>query len=396
MRFTIRRKLLLLIALLSLAMIGASILVSTELYENDLERNEKAVCAETAGTLIDSIRTNHPEFLEGYREKIAAVYRENRQVLEDAAEMEFESYDRREAFYESFTEEIFPPKQGLGMSYEMLAFKMEYEAICSEMDMLSFAGGLDLSSVFFYDPEYGNMVYLFDRMPEGSMLYHFPACVDKAADETMAKALESGSAVSYISEGSCQALLPVPQSEQVFVIFGKRNMDLSHSVRLFSLYTLAILLGATLLIGLFVLLFAERLIVKNIKKLSAAAERFTTGIGIGIPERVPTQVHSRDEIGDLSNRFELMENAMLGYLESLAEKTEMEGKMKAELELAARIQADALPQGGLQAGNAWLSSFLKPAREVGGDLYDYFMLDDRRMFFCLADVSARGSPRPCL
>ena len=392
MKVSIRRKLLLLIVLLSLAMILSSVLVSSQLYENALERNHETLCAETADTLADSLRSAHMDFLLDYRSKLGAIYAENRELLEEAAGMEFESSDRRAAFYESLTQDIFPPKQGVGMSYEMLEFKLEYEAVCNEMDMLSLSGGLDLASLFFYDPEGGNLVYMIDRMPQGSLLYHYPVSLARPEDDTLSAALKSGSPVTYVRGAACRALLPVPGAENVFILFGERNMDLSRGVRLFSLYVGIILLGATLIIGLGILLFADRLIVRNVKKLSAAAERFTTGLGRGDPERVSPGVEGRDEIGLLSRRFELMEDAVLGYLRTLADKNAQEEKMKAELDLAARIQAESLPRGGLRAGNASLFSFLKPAREVGGDLYDYFMLDENRMFFCLADVSGKGVP----
>lgn len=392
MKVSIRSKLLLLIVLLSLAMILSSVLVSSQLYENALERNHEALCAETAGTLSDSLTGSHVDFLQSYRSKLGAIYAENRELLEKAAGMEFETNDRRAAFYDSLTADIFPPKQGLGMSYEMLEFKLEYEAVCNEMDMLSLSGGMDLASLFFYDPERGNLVYMVDRMPEGSVLYHHPVSVAKPEDETLAAALQSGSAVTYVEGAVCRALLPVPGTERVFILFGERNMDLRHSVRLFSLYVGSILLGATLIIGLGMLLFADRLIVRNVKKLSLAAEAFTTGLDRGDPERISAGVKGRDEIGLLSQRFERMEDAMLGYLASLADKTAQEEKMKAELDLAARIQAESLPRGGLRTDNAVLTSFLKPAREVGGDLYDYFLLDENRMFFCLADVSGKGVP----
>lgn len=392
MRSGIRGKLLLLIALLSLALIVSSVLISSRLYRDSLERNERELCAETADTLVGSITDAHWDFIRDVRSKIGAIYGENRELLEQAAVTEFESYDKRAAFYEALTADIFPPKQGFGMSYEMLAFKLEYEALANEMDMLSFAGGLDAASLFFYDGEHGNLVYLIDRMPESSMRYSFPASVSKPQDEILAGALESGSAVSYVKDGSCMALAPVTGTGDVFVRFGKRSMDLSRSVRLFSLYTLGILLGATLIIGVFTLFFADRLIVRNVKKLTAASRRFSSEIHGGSPEQVSAEIRSGDEIGELSEAFDLMQGAILGYLSSLAEKTAQEEKMKAELELAASIQLEALPKAQLQQGAAVLRSFLKPAREVGGDLYEYFPLDEDRIFFCLADVSGKGVP----
>ena len=392
MRFGISKKLLLLIVVLSLALIVVSVLVSSRLYASSLERSEKGLCAETANTLTDSIETVHIDFVIDYQAKIKAVYLEYREELEQASDTEFESPDKRQEFYEAFTVDIFPPKYGFGLSYQMAQFKNEYDLLCTDMDMLSYAGGLDIASLFFYDAEHDNLVYLIDRKPESSSLYNFPASVEKPADEEMAAALRSGTASAYIDGTQCRALRPVQGTDGVYVLFGKQNTDLSHSVRLFSLYTFAILFGATLVIGLFMLMFANRLIVRNVKKLTDASQRFTSEIDSGVPERVPAAIHSRDEIGKLSDQFDLMQDAILGYLGTLAEKTSREEKMKTELELAARIQSESLPKGGLRAGEAVLTSFLKPAREVGGDLYDYFMLDDRRMFFCLADVSGKGVP----
>ena len=110
MRTSIRGKLLLLIILLALAMVLSSMLVSARLYERDLKRNQQTLCAETADTLADSLQSAHMDFLLDYRSKLGAIYAENRELLEEAAGMEFESSDRRAAFYESLTQDIFPPK----------------------------------------------------------------------------------------------------------------------------------------------------------------------------------------------------------------------------------------------------------------------------------------------
>lgn len=393
MRFGIQKKLLLLITLLSLALIVASVLISSRLYAASMERNSMALCAETADSLAETIdAVVYSDFMTEYKSKVVKVYLDNREELEAASEMEFESFDKREEFYERFTEGIFPPKSGLGLSYETLMFKTNYENLLNDMDMLSFAGGLDVSSVFFYDAERGSIVYLIDRQPESSALYNFPVSVKKPWNKSLEAALESGSEASFIADTECYAVKPLSCTEDVFVLFAKNNSDLKQNVRLFTLYAGGILLGATLLIGLFTLLFARKLIVKNIKKLTEASEEFTSQIGGGAPEKVPAAIDSRDEIGDLSDKFDLMQDSILGYISSLEEKTAKEEKMKAELELAARIQSESLPNGGLKAGGAELTSFLKPAREVGGDLYDYFMLDEKRMFFCLADVSGKGVP----
>ena len=67
-------------------------------------------------------------------------------------------------------------------------------------------------------------------------------------------------------------------------------------------------------------------------------------------------------------------------------------RIAGELEAAQRVQNAMLPHGDLLAADRRieLAALLVPAREVGGDLYDYFMLDARRLFFLVGDVAGKG------
>lgn len=77
---------------------------------------------------------------------------------------------------------------------------------------------------------------------------------------------------------------------------------------------------------------------------------------------------------------------------------ESEGKMKTietELKIASKIQEDALPIGNPDFSNKFdiaLRASMKTAKDVGGDFYDYFPLDDHRLCFLIADVSGKGTP----
>ena len=74
-----------------------------------------------------------------------------------------------------------------------------------------------------------------------------------------------------------------------------------------------------------------------------------------------------------------------------AEKERIDG----ELRVASEIQQSMLPQGEITVENLELEGFLKPAREVGGDLYDYYVRDEK-LFFCIGDVSGKGAPAAML
>src|SRR6185295_13244397 len=67
-------------------------------------------------------------------------------------------------------------------------------------------------------------------------------------------------------------------------------------------------------------------------------------------------------------------------------------RIAGELEAARRIQTATLPRADLLASDARIdiAATMIPARETGGDLYDYFRLDDRRLFFLVGDVAGKG------
>ena len=69
-----------------------------------------------------------------------------------------------------------------------------------------------------------------------------------------------------------------------------------------------------------------------------------------------------------------------------AEKERIDG----ELRVASEIQQSMLPQGELCVDGLELKGMLKPARQVGGDLYDYYIRDEK-LFFCIGDVSGKGA-----
>ena len=77
---------------------------------------------------------------------------------------------------------------------------------------------------------------------------------------------------------------------------------------------------------------------------------------------------------------------------AVAAEREKSARISGELEAARRIQTATLPRADLMASDRRIDigASMVPARETGGDLYDYFMLDDRRFFFLAGDVAGKG------
>ncbi len=107
------------------------------------------------------------------------------------------------------------------------------------------------------------------------------------------------------------------------------------------------------------------------------------------------ELQSKDEIGDLIKSFDSMESALLTQMENIAIMTAEREKAQAELDVATHIQMDALPDNFEEVAvkaKCDIYGSMKPAKEVGGDFYDFFMTDDGRLCIVIADVSGKGVP----
>ena len=105
------------------------------------------------------------------------------------------------------------------------------------------------------------------------------------------------------------------------------------------------------------------------------------------------RIHSNDEVRDLKDAMETMETEIHQYMVGLEKETKEKLKLSSEIEVTARLQANMLPEKLESPDKSFgLFPFMKPARLVGGDFYDFFMIDDNRIGMVMADVSDKGVP----
>ena len=133
--------------------------------------------------------------------------------------------------------------------------------------------------------------------------------------------------------------------------------------------------------------------VRNIKKLNKAA----TGISHQLKENKPFEVidpniTSHDEMKSLGDSFVAMENQLASYVDIIKADAKEKEKINAELEIASKIQLEALPLANFDDEKTSIRAFIKPAKEVGGDFYDYFYLNDNELVIIISDVSGKGIP----
>ena len=108
-----------------------------------------------------------------------------------------------------------------------------------------------------------------------------------------------------------------------------------------------------------------------------------------------SDIDTRDEIGDLARGFNKMQDDLKLYTENLKTVTAEKERIGAELNVATQIQADMLPRifpPFPQKKEIDLFASMSPAKEVGGDFYDFFLIDENHLALVIADVSGKGVP----
>jgi sigma-B regulation protein RsbU (phosphoserine phosphatase) len=98
-------------------------------------------------------------------------------------------------------------------------------------------------------------------------------------------------------------------------------------------------------------------------------------------------IASDDQLGELAGSF----NSMTASIEDLLRQAAEKKRLEEELRIAHEIQMSLLPQGPLRMPGLSVTALCVPAREVGGDYYDFLPLDDHRLGVLIADVSGKGT-----
>ena len=152
-------------------------------------------------------------------------------------------------------------------------------------------------------------------------------------------------------------------------------------------------LFAILIIYLIAARFADRLsheLTAPLKQLKREAAEISGG-----NLDLHAEIHSDDEIGDLADSFNQMTDSLKRYIENLTVVTAERERIGAELDIATRIQADMVPHTFPPFPDRKefdIYASMTPAKEVGGDFYDFFMVDQDHLGLVIADVSGKGVP----
>jgi HAMP domain-containing protein len=148
--------------------------------------------------------------------------------------------------------------------------------------------------------------------------------------------------------------------------------------------------GLVLLLGSVIALVAAKTITNPIHQFTELTRRISGG---DLTQTI--EVHGQSELGVLASSFNEMSRKLAESMEHLKQTTAAKERIESELKIASEIQMSMLPKTFppfRDRAELDIYAAILPAKEVGGDFYDFFFIDQHRLCLVIADVSGKGIP----
>ncbi len=192
------------------------------------------------------------------------------------------------------------------------------------------------------------------------------------------------------------AVLPIYNSDNEIVALLAADMPMPYVTETLTRYLMSTIIITVIVVGVFILMFwwlIKHSMITPLSVIASEADAFTNE-DIKISEKL-ADIRQEDEIGHLAGSILRMENDINTYVANLTAVTAEKERIGAELDVATKIQASMLPcifPAFPEREEFDIYASMTPAKEVGGDFYDFFMIDENNLAIVVADVSGKGVP----
>lgn len=287
----------------------------------------------------------------------------------------------------------------------------EYIAALESMERLCNSSGSTFIYVIRPDlSDYKHITFLFSTINENSdyTRYEFGFVRDTTNEEYMEKyrrLYEGESAQELVirdkgyieTDPHITAMVPIKNADgkTTAILCVQRQMDnLVHVRNTYIGKILIVMIALMILVIIGQSIYLHRVFLRPVTKITEEASRFSHENDL--PEkRLSVTVRNNDEIGVLASSIDHMEERIIKYVDDLTKVTAEKERISTELDLAAKIQASMLPSifpPFPERTEFDIYASMDPAKEVGGDFYDFFLVDDDHLCLVMADVSGKGVP----
>ena len=151
--------------------------------------------------------------------------------------------------------------------------------------------------------------------------------------------------------------------------------------------TIILVISMTLVMLLIFTVILYFMVTKPVRLISSRMSSFITDREKGV-EKLPVKGH--DELAQMADSFNTMTDEINRYIDDIDALSREKHTQEAELNIARSIQKGLLRPEHTDADTADIRAYMLPAKNVGGDLYDYYEAEDGRIYVSIADVSGKG------
>ena len=380
MKFSLKKKSILFVLVIALVLSCVAVFIGYRIYSDTMDERYENISMDLAKTAADLVDA---EKVRDYTEAILEIYRKNPMPEFKSQQEEADYYAQYTGIQDEAYQEMFNVLQAVKSNNR----DVQYLYI-STLDTQSKSGiyilDVDTSESacpmgtwdiiypenygIFEDPERGFPAYTTQTAEFGWL------CTAGAPIIT-----DDGTVVGY-------AMIEVSMNDVM--------ADRADFLRNIS----AAMAVATVIMAVIFILLVNRSVVKPINQLAAAAASFVDEKNAGEDRKSAISqlnVHTGDEIEALCDAVKKMEIDIDNFIVHISKITAEKERIGAELNVATQIQADMLPRifpAFPERKEFDIYATMNPAKEVGGDFYDFFLVDDDHLAVVIADVSGKGVP----
>ncbi len=388
MKVSLKIKSIIVVLVVALILAWVSVLISYRVYSTTINEHYKDMTVNLTKT--ESFMIDKP-MVEQITGKMLEIYRKNCLGNGNAPDFEHFSESDWDAYYESYTP---------------VTETTEYNSVLEQLNKMALANDVASIYICYMDMETDKALYIID----GSLN---EACLPGTCDDIEDKNLElmkqgiydfPAYITNYKEYGwLCSASSGICEDNGKLIANAYVDISMDdvkqEQVNFFTRLCL-ILMAITIFLVVLLLYLINRFVVSPINSLAKATGSFVTEKESHGNESEKSAiarlcVHTGDEIENLADSIQKMEIEINSYIKNLTSVTAEKERIGAELNVATQIQADMLPNifpAFPEHEEIDIYASMEPAKEVGGDFYDFFMVDDSHIAIVMADVSGKGVP----
>ncbi|MBR5577482.1 MAG: serine/threonine-protein phosphatase, partial [Lachnospiraceae bacterium] len=350
----------------------------------------------------------------GYSQYKKYIYNNYNDTAYNVAETVYSMFTEEELFYyiqmaKDYKNEIVGKE-----SLELLAQSPDYLELADYIRLLRenmqlndiYMAYLDVDELYNYESLQDNwrpMTYIFDSyyVPEYTFLFGDTSGLNPEFLADAIEVAETGERSDnyFISESqygyNTSAIYPILKDGKTIAVIGVEvpMVTLKEALTAYTTASIISIVIVTTALMILYLRYLYKTLIKPINIISIEAESFVKDENK--ISKVLEAVHTGDEIETLSKTILQMEIDINEYIDNLTKVTAEKERIGAELNVATQIQADMLPNifpAFPEYEEFDIFASMTPAKEVGGDFYDFFMVDEKHVAVVMADVSGKGVP----